>query len=261
MHSNNKWVFRSILFAAACLCAPAMAAVYNTAVGASNFTGTRTTDSASANYGLGYAAYSGTGFSATISWSITPISGGFHYEYTFDTPTGTGQNWNALSHFVLDLSDDCTSTSPCFQNLMISYDGEDPVSASGAFGTYDSSNGNPQMPGSIIGVKFAQGDLPVMFEFDSNRIPVWGDFYAKQGNPAATGNPNGFGVWNLGLGNHGSTDIFDFIARPDTVVVEECEEPGGCGPSEIPLPGTLALLGLGLFGVVGARRVVGSRTT
>src|SRR5918996_2228398 len=47
-----------------------------------------------------------------ISWSIAPVAGGYQYQYTFSfTPTSP-----AGSHFILDLSDNCTATSGCIVN-------------------------------------------------------------------------------------------------------------------------------------------------
>jgi len=80
-------------------------------------------------------------------------------------------------------------------------------------GTFSSSDGNsnPLLPAPITGVKFDApnpNDLPYIFSFDSDRAPVYGDFYAKAGNPP----PNGYAVFNSGEGNHASTLLSDFRA-------------------------------------------------
>lgn len=80
------------------------------------------------------------------------------------------------------------------------------------------------MGASITGVKFDFGED--VYSFLSNRSPVYGDFYVNGGNESFAD--------NIGLENHLSENVFDFIVRPDGVVPE---------------PGTLLLLGLGLIGL------------
>ena len=186
-----------------------------------------------ASGGNGLVIGGGNVTSASLSWVITSIAGGYHYSYSFSE-----NSQQSISHFVLDLSDNCSGTSGCLQN----------VTTSGTYaleyGTFTKNNGNPGLPtgASIVGVKFdtlTSGD-PFTFEFDSNRVPVYGDFYTKGGNPVSKNGKkdngeNGFAVYNSGAGNHQSTSIKDFIARPDTVT------------KEVPEPASLLLLGGGLM--------------
>lgn len=248
------------------------APVYDTAVAAAYYSGVNATRTTGGG-GLGQI---GAG-AATLQWTITPIVGGFRYSYTLTTTAK-----NRISHFILDLSDDCTqagyddghggysdghggynkshsgydnshsgyddghggsSGDSCFSNLhIVSPDKSDKTE----FALYGTSSSNPGIPGTIRGVKIdgtddSNDDGIYSFWFDSNRVPVWGDFYAKGGDPVK--NPDkAFAVWDVGLGNHSSASIWDFIARPDTRTVEA------------PEPATLALFGVGLLGVGAFRR-------
>ena len=160
-----------------------------------------------------------------ISWEITAVSGGYNYSYTFDFTRFTGRGTQGapnISHFILDLSDNCTAASGCVtdSNFGLEYN---TYSAGGA------GNSNPNFPAgaSITGVKFTETNLPTAgtISFLSNRLPVYGDFYLKGGSDN--------GVFNAGLSNHNSSAISDFIARPDTATAT-------------PEPSTWAMLASGL---------------
>jgi hypothetical protein len=188
--------------------------------------------------GSGLTIGGGNATTASLGWSITSIVGGYHYDYTFTT----NSRQDSISHFILDLSDSCVSggsftDAKCVYNAMVNGAAVVP----GTFSSSDQGNSNPLLPAPITGVKFDApnpNDLPYVFSFDSDRAPVYGDFYAKAGNPP----PNGYAVFNSGEGNHASTLLSDFIARPDTTIVPA------------PEPASLALLGAGLVGLAAIRR-------
>ena len=181
--------------------------------------------------------------SGNIAWVITDNgNGSLHYSYTLTTTAK-----NRISHFILDLSDNCTAVGSCFGNLAVA--APDSFGAT-EFGTYSSANGNPLMPGTIIGVKLdstESKDGIFAFAFDSNRMPMWGDFYSKGGNPLRE-ESKGFAVWNAGLANHADTNIAHYIPVPDTVVV------GPPTHTRVPEPPSYLILGAGLFGMVLLRR-------
>lgn len=164
--------------------------------------------------------------SATLAWEITQNGSLWHYKYTL-----TEDSDQSISHFILDLSDNCDANSRCVTE--VGWDLE--------FGTFTTS-GNPGFNGSITGVKFDNltGDSPWVLEFDSTRAPVWGDVYLKGGN----GDSNGFALYNAGAipTTHPSENIFDFVARPDTTT------------TLVPEPNSLLLIGGGLLALALLRR-------
>jgi hypothetical protein len=209
--------------------------IWDTPVSVADYSGQRST---------GALDLAGAG-DAGIVWAITGNGdGSLHYAYTLTT---TAQN--TISHFILDLSDNCTAIGTCFNNLRILF----PDSADGTqFASYSASGANPYMPGTIGGVKIdgtISADGIFSFGFDSDRAPVWGDFYAKGGNPN-TQPTKGFAVWNLGLADHLAQDAGYFIAVPDTVSITH-----GGGQEPIPEPSTALLLGAGLLGFGATRRL------
>ena len=160
---------------------------------------------------------------STLDWTVTNNgTGPWHYEYTLSVPKGH------VSHLIIEVSDEfteCDILNPDgpFRDIEIQ--------------TYHEDPSNPFMPGEIHGIKFDKvRGKTVQISFDSWQIPVWGDFYAKDGKAGGELNvafnsgftsgdvdpitPAASGSWN----NH--------ILVPDTV---------------IPEPATLLLLGLGVY--------------
>jgi len=147
----------------------------------------------------------------------------YHYKYTLTVPG------HEISHFIIEVSavfgeNDFWNEAGPFEVTEIN--------------DFNQGNGNPEIPGEIHGLKFDEAwGTAAVFEFDSSRVPVWGDFYAKDG-----GNPTNQ-AWNEGFARPdppnppGNGSIDNHILVPDSVMPE---------------PSTLAFLTLG--GLMIARR-------
>lgn len=117
----------------------------------------------------------------TIAWEITDMTTYYHYKYTFTVPSGA----NDISHYLIEVSPN--------------FGADDFWNATGPFGgweigDFNQNNGNPSIPDEVHGLKFDDmWGTTAVIEFDSSRLPVWGDFYAKCGGVP----PNE--AWNEGL--------------------------------------------------------------
>jgi hypothetical protein len=158
----------------------------------------------------------------TVAWEIT-LGSTVHYKYTF-----TGLSGFDISNIVLDVTDDpsCAIDPECVTSAMITPGG----SATVEFGDFAGITG---------GVKFEgfDGVEGAMYEFDSNRSPVYGHLAVKDGGGSETcASPNGTNIvcsnQLLGLGD--PDEAINFIVVPNGLVPE---------------PGTAALLGLGFLGL------------
>jgi hypothetical protein len=170
-------------------------------------------------------------FNITLSWIVTDEEAGptgfpWKYTYTFTT-TGNGA---AASHVILETSSTFRSndikdlTGANMENVELQ----------------KVSSGNPNMPGDVYGIRFvpSTGSTNNMtWTFWSDRIPVWGDFYAKGGNDNTAYNHTTTSTGEKGFTTH-DTDPTEpaangslncHILRPDTVTV-------------IPEPATIVLI-------------------
>ena len=154
----------------------------------------------------------------TIAWEVTDMGTFFHYKYTLTVPASETD----ISHFVIEISGNFTESD--FWNET------GPFGAT-EIGDFGDHNGNPNIPSSVHGLKFDETTgTTAVIEFDSLRVPVWGDFYSKGGrNPPNEAWNEGFAIADpLAAAANGT--IANHILVPDSVVPE---------------PGTCVLFGLG----------------
>ena len=110
-----------------------------------------------------------TGGLISLDWVVTQnADDSWHYSYVFTHPKGE------TSHFILEVSDTFTA------NDIFNLQGDVGNVEIGLFEIDDPSN--PGMPGDIYGIKFDDAwGMQTVFAFDSFRVPVWQDFYSKDG--------------------------------------------------------------------------------
>lgn len=152
---------------------------------------------------------------ANLAWNIAPVVGGYSYTYTF---THLGSD---LSHLILEFTAGCGDDPACITSSSNNFDGPR------IYNAFDPPNF--EMPAPIYGTKFnSSGGPPNILSFVSNRAPVWGDVYLRDGGNAY--------AYNTGLLDHTLSSTSAFVARPD-----------GSPDQGVPEPGGWLILGFGLF--------------
>ncbi len=158
---------------------------------------------------------------ASLDWWVTDHSTYFHYKYVLTVPDDP-----EVSHMIIEVSSNFDERNSVWGLNWDKYDVD----------TYTSGGSNPGLENiSLFGMKIDEtSGLELTIEFDSNRVPVWGDFYAKGGSTSYIYNSGLFATDPLS----GATDgpLNGHLLVPDSVVV--------------PVPGAMLLgsLGLGFAG-------------
>lgn len=176
-----------------------------------------------------------------LSWVITKDANNiFTYQYTIERTAQGG-----VSHSLIE-----TSRNFTLDDVL---DGSSPIAGEPQwFYSSGSTGDSPNMPdGGIFGVKFNYGETSgsVSYTIVTARVPVWGDFYSKDGNAGGQG---ANAIWNTGFGTDptaadAQTNFLGWIPTPDTDTIPV-----------VPLPATV-WAGLALFGLIGVGKTVRRR--
>jgi hypothetical protein len=164
----------------------------------------------------------------SISWDIVQNqNASFTYQYTLNFKnTEAGVNQEAKpSHFILEITEGVDRIDD-----LIAY-------------TYTENDSNPNMPNKLYGVKFDYGSWT--YTLTTSRSPVWGNFYAKDGNAGDLGKN---AIWNAGL------EYEDYMTKETLTSDYFIVRPDGAAMAHAPEPSTLLLVGAGLAGLAFARK-------
>lgn len=212
---------------------------------------------------------------AKLSWDVSyfdddgsdEVSGLWTYNYTLDVTDS--DDLRGISHLIVEVSDSFHSESGVDEyGVPYSSNIKDGTTSDWDLDTFDGPS-NPSMPGPIYGLKWQDGipggestEYQWFWTIVSDRKPMWGDFYTKDGvYPKGNDGHDVFayntgfgleaetldsidGVWKateIGNGNAMSADgLHAWALVPDTGDGGEFGDP-------VPEPSTIFLLGGGLL--------------
>lgn len=191
------------------------------------------------SYGDGlYATQSWAKPATSISWIVTnedpdaPAGFGWKYTYILSVPK------KDISHFIVETSN---GENPFTVDSLTDVVGTDAYEVK----LFSPGTSNPSMPGDLYGVKFDDlSDTDVTVSFYSDRAPVWGDLYAKDGKDKG----QDVLMYNTGFTAEDPVDppssgsLAGHLLRPDS-------------SNAVPEPSLLLLLALGGLGLLRRRMV------
>lgn len=224
--------------------APALAVPIWGTSGLGELTGSR--DSTATGGVTGTKAWANGGFN--IAWDIQFDDNTDQWTYQYHLTTSAKD----ISHWLLEVTEDSDS-------VLVAPGSSAAVSPT-TYSPSDPGKSNPLLPNSLFGVKFDYGDTDEVYTLVTDRAPVYGVFYAKDGKDGG----KDVVAWSNALASSDyktseSLTLTDFIVRPNG----KHTPPGGGNPggdpdgdpdpdpqgSPVPEPmtaGLTAMSGLGL---------------
>ena len=183
-----------------------------------------------------------------ISWEVaSQLDGSWKYTYRLTETDGSVLEPGAVSHWIIEISPNAADAN------FWGFQGNHEIA------TYSvDSNGksNPNMPGPLYGLKLDY--TATEYSFFSNKVPVWGDFYGKDGKAAGKGDN---AAWNAdylladptaaaqsGLLAKSGGGYYYKLLRPDSLTTTSGPTPSA------PEPTTIFLVATGLLGAGFTRR-------